>query len=127
MAKEAYMTVAVAGTKKVSVCARRIGTRDRLSVIAVANNEEVAEKIVDALNLQQGKLTELEVPAQRVLTEVREQLSVERDRNRELGLKLRGKEDEIRQFTRDLDVARQANVRLTTERDAAQKTARETA
>ena len=120
MVKEAYMTVAVAGTKKVSVCARRIGTRDRLSVIAVANNEEVAEKIVDALNLQQGKLTELEVPAQRVLTEVREQLSVERDRNRELGIKLRAKDSEVSELKHAL---RRAEM----DRDAAQKTARETA
>ncbi len=38
MRKNTYMTVAVPGTKKVSVCARRIGTRDRDEVARVSRD-----------------------------------------------------------------------------------------
>lgn len=125
MAKEAYMTVAVPGTKKVSVCARRIGTRDRLSVIAVANTEDVAEKIVDALNLQQGKLTELEVPAQRVLTEVREQLSLLRIRLEGAERKNRDKDTELSQLKQQLRLAAQSHDE--TSRELARVKAKESA
>jgi predicted RNase H-like nuclease (RuvC/YqgF family) len=100
-----YATLATPGTKKVSVCARRLGSRERLSVIAQCNDEGTAEKIVDALNVMQGKLEKLEVPAQRVLEEVRGALGSERlahdgtrRKVRELESQLREKSNEIGQL-----------------------------
>lgn len=80
MSKHQYMTVTVPGTKKVSICSRRIGTRDRLSVIATSNDEVTAEKIVDALNCLQGQMEKLETPLNRVVDELKASLKTERDR-----------------------------------------------
>lgn len=51
MARVSYITIApVTRTGKWTVASRRIGSRDRYTPIATANNETVAEQIVDALN-----------------------------------------------------------------------------
>lgn len=81
MAKYDYMTLTVPGKKGVSICQRRIGTRDRYSVFATVADETIAEKVVDALNLLQGKIVELETPAMRLVTELREQLKEARQRS----------------------------------------------
>lgn len=112
-----YATLNTPGTKKVSVCAKRVGSRDRLSVIAVCNDEGTAEKIVDALNALQGKIDNIERPTQRVLEDVRDQLrraeakaegfrkelSIERDANRAQSYKFRELEQKLRtaEFARD--------------------------
>lgn len=107
--KHTYMTVLVPGTKKVSVCARRIGTRDRLSVIAVANSEEAAEKIVDALNTLQGQLEQLDAPSRRDL-EIARQATINERKMREEGSALLAKarsekrdlESKLHEVSRDL-------------------------
>ena len=103
MASNAYMTLTTPGTKKLSVCARRIGSRDRMSVIATCNDETIAERIVDALNLLQNKVVELDLPAQRMLSEVREQLKKERDRAHSAELSKREKEREFLDIIRRLE------------------------
>jgi hypothetical protein len=97
-----YATVKTPGSKKLSVCARRIGSRDRLSVIATCDSEDTADKIVEALNVMQGKIDRLEAPAQRTLEEVRGALASERlvhdgtrKKVRELESQLREKSNEI--------------------------------
>ena len=109
MSDRAYITLTTPGTKKVSVAARRIGSRDRMAVIAVCNEETIAERIVDALNLLQKKEIKLEVPAQRVLAEVRAALTSANTRNSALASKVRELENvtsqlnaQLRSVSRDL-------------------------
>lgn len=75
----AYMTVQQPGTKKVAVCSRRIGSRDRLNVIALCNDETIAEKIVDALNALQEKMDQIDRPLAREIEQVKETLRKERE------------------------------------------------
>ena len=120
MANNNYITVSTPGTKKISVCAKRIGSRDRMRVMAVCTEELEAERIVDALNLLQGKTAALEVPAQRTLAEVRVQLANERNATNTLRTSLKTAENKLRETEYQL-------AQRTRERDAAQKNARETA
>lgn len=125
--KHDYATLSTPGTKKISVCARRVGSRERMAVIAVCTDETHADKIVDALNLHQGKMLELEVPAQRVLSEVRSVLATERDIANKLRADVRDAQNKLTDKQRELDGVRRELERAKLERDAAQKTARETA
>lgn len=100
-----FATITTPGTKKVSVCTRRIGSRDRMAVIAVCTHEGDADMIVDGLNLMQGKLFELEVPAQRVLEEVRSALTAERGVSTALQVKIRELENKLRDAHRERDIA----------------------
>lgn len=125
------MTVAVPGTKKVSVCSRRIGTRDRLNVIAMAISEQHAEKIVDALNALQGKLDTLDAPSRSELEATRQILVKERARSSEDSAKHRHERaelhDKVRKLETELMITKQQRDTMQLARDAAQKTARETA
>lgn len=107
-----YATLLAPGTKKIAVCFRRSGTRDRWVQIALCTNEVQADKIVDGLNLLSGKLTELEAPAQRVLEEVRRALASERSVVVGLNRKVREMEADAREKSNMIG-------RLTLERDRA--------
>lgn len=100
--KHNYATLSTPGTKKISVCARRVGSRERMSVIAVCTDETNAEKIVDGLNMLRGALTKLEVPAQHVLEEVRARLASAEATNRTQAIKVRDLENKERAIARDL-------------------------
>lgn len=102
MPKHQYATVMAPGTKKVSVCARRVGSRDRLAVIAVCNNGDVAENIVDALNTQQGDIVKLDTPALRQVEQLRNDIAAERKRADEYHCKLSEKDSELRKVKREL-------------------------
>jgi hypothetical protein len=78
-AKNDYITIAPVTPKgKWTICMRRIGTKDRYAPVAEARTQTAADGIVDALNLMQGEIKKLEVPAQRLLEEVRALLHSER-------------------------------------------------
>lgn len=129
MAKEAYMTVAVPGTKKVSICSRRIGTRDRMTVIAMAISEQHAEKIVDALNALQGRIDQIDAPS-RLSLEISQGIAVSLQRKiSEDGEKYRRERaelhDKVRRLENDKHQADNEIRRLHLEVLAAQKTARE--
>ena len=127
MAKEAYMSVATPGTKKVSVCSRRIGTRDRFNVIAVATNEEHAEKIVDALNALQGAVDKIDAPSKREL-EVSKGIAVSlQTKLTELSGKLRDEQRKIGEKDRVIQQLEADLRKAHYEAKAAQAVARETA
>lgn len=73
-----YAAVSSPGTKKVAICARRVGSRERLATIATCNTEDVADKIVDALNLMQDKIEKLSLPVERQLETAKESIAAER-------------------------------------------------
>lgn len=104
--KNAYATLATPGTKKVSVCARRVGSRERMTIIAVCTDEGNAEKIVDGLNMLQGERVKLDTPAQRMLEEVRHTLTVERDRYKTTDIKARDLEGQLRVKSNELGTMR---------------------
>jgi ABC-type transporter Mla subunit MlaD len=84
-AKNDYITIAPVTPKgKWTICMRRVGTKDRYAPVAEARTQIAADGIVDALNLMQGEIKKLEVPAQRLLEEVRAALTEERSRTRQL-------------------------------------------
>jgi len=110
--RDAYIVLAPAGKSKIySVAARRIGGRDRFTVITTCISDTIAQQIVDGLRLLQGEVLELSTVAEKTLTDVRLQLVAERERankiSAELGAEKRLTQEAIRQ------------------RDAAQKNARE--
>ena len=119
--RDAYIVLAPTGKGKFYyVAARRIGSRERYSVVATCESDTVAQQIIDGLRLLQGEVLELSTVAERTLTDVRMQLVAERERcdkisgeRRDLQLKLSIAEREAREANR--------------ERDAAQKNAREQA
>jgi hypothetical protein len=119
--RDAYIVLAPTGKSKIySVACRKIGSRDRYSVMATCQNEVNADSIVDGLKLLQGEVVKLEIVAQRTLVDVRSLFSKECARSNELRQKLAVADQELRVAKRELD-----NAKL--QRDAAQKTARESA
>lgn len=125
--KNNYATLATPGTKKISVCARRVGSRERMSVIAVCTDETAAEKIVDGLNMLQGEVAKLEVPAQRTLVEVRQVLDAERAASKTLQSKVRELESQLREMSYKVGRIQLGLDRAVRERDVAQKAALEKA
>jgi hypothetical protein len=128
MQKSQYLTIAPVTPKgKWTVCSRRVGSRERFSLLAETRNEGDADRLVDALDALQGKIDTLSVPLERDLviarrciteltaavTKAREQASVDHNK--------------LRHVERRADDLESRNRSLTIALEAAQKTARETA
>jgi uncharacterized coiled-coil protein SlyX len=128
MQKSQYLTIAPVTPKgKWTVCSRRVGSRERFSLLAETRNEGDADRLVDALDALQGKIDTLSVPLERDLviarrciteltaavTKAREEASVDRSK--------------LRHVERRADDLESRNRSLTIALEAAQKTARETA
>ena len=102
--KDAFIVLAPTGKSKVfAVAARRIGSRDRYSVVATCQSETLCQRIVDGLDLLQGKEVKLDIPVQRVLDGVRAQLSATHAANAGLRAKLRAVEDDKREVKFETD------------------------
>ncbi len=113
-AKYDYITIAPVTPKgKWTVCVRRIGTRDRFAPVAVCNTQTAADGIVDAMNLMQGEVKKLELPAQRLLEQVRADLAMANERVRTLQDEKSKANGENRELGRTVD-------RITHERNIAQ-------
>jgi hypothetical protein len=110
--KDAFIVIAPTGSGKVfSIAARRMGSKDRYSIIGSTTNDIAADKIVKGLLLLQGEEVKLEVPAQRVLEEVRSQLTFERSANGGLRTQVRTLEIElanVKQRLRSTELERDA-------------------
>lgn len=117
---EEFFTMLAPGTKKIAICQRRLGTRDRMVQIALCTNETMADRIVQGLHLRQKKIVKLEVPLERELEAARARIQVEAGYVDSVKATLRSVEAKNRELTDQLANA----IR---ERDAAQKAARETA
>lgn len=119
--RDAYIVLAPVGKSKIySIAARRIGSRERYSVVATCTSDTLAQQIVDGLRLYQGEVLELSTVAERTLTDVREQLVTEREKYN----KISGERRELQIKVVDVERALRDAIR---ERDAAQKNAREQA
>lgn len=113
-AKYDYITVAPVTPKgKWTVCVRRVGSRDRYAPVAVCNTQLAADGIVDAMNLMQGEAKKLELPAQRLLKQVRADLHLANQRSTLLAGDKANLNNELREARRQID-------RLTQERNIAQ-------
>lgn len=117
---EEFFTMLAPGTKKIAICQRRLGTRDRMVQIALCANETMADRIVQGLHLRQKQIVKLEVPLERELEAARARIQVEAGYVDSVKATLRSVEAKNRELTDQLANA----IR---ERDAAQKAARETA
>lgn len=119
--RDAYIVIAPTGKSKIySIAARRIGSKERYSVVATCSSDTLAQHIVDGLRLLQGEVLELETIAQHTLGDVRQRLITEQTLIGELRDKIRTFQLKETEFERKI---RDAN----RERDAAQKIARESA
>lgn len=117
--RDAYIVVAPTGKSKIySVACRRVGSRDRFTVIATCQHEVTADSIVDGLKLLQGEAAKVDTGLQQVLDDVRSKLAVERDRAEKIAA-------ERRDLQHKLAIAERLTRDANRERDAAQKTARE--
>ena len=123
--KNDYATLSTPGSKKVSVIARRAGSRERMNVIAVCNTEYDAERIVGALDLMQGKLKELELPVQKTLDQLRGTLDRELTAGKAQAVKIRELENKLREKSNEIERLRYDLHRAQIARDDAQKAARE--
>lgn len=117
---EEFFTMLAPGTKKIAICQRRLGTRDRMVQIALCTNETVADHIVQGLHLRQKEIVSIEAPLERELEAARASIKVETNNAESVRKTLREVEAKNRELTDQLANA----IR---ERDAAQKAARETA
>lgn len=103
-AKNDYITVAPVTPKgKWTVCMRRVGSKDRFAPVAEARTQLAADSIVDALNLMQGEIKRLELPAQRTLEQVRGDLKIAHDKQRAAETERSGTLNRLRETERELD------------------------
>lgn len=117
--RDAYIVLAPVGKAKTySIAARRIGSKERYSVVATCASDTVAQQIVDGLKTLQGEVVEIETVVQRTLADVRAQLTAERERSSKISV-------ERRDLQLKLGVAEREARNAIRERDAAQKVARE--
>ena len=107
------------GTKKIAICQRRLGTRDRMVQIALCTNETMADRIVQGLHLRQKQIVKIETPKWWLSGSQKTARSILR-KAEAVRIRLRAEEAKSRDLQCRLDSA----IR---ERDAAQKAARETA
>lgn len=117
---EEFFTMLAPGTKKIAICQRRLGTRDRMVQIALCTNETAADHIVQGLHLRQREAVKLDRPLERELSTVKEALARVIVSAHELSGKLRDEQRTVGRLKEELQ-------RAISERDAAQKAARETA
>lgn len=108
------------GTKKIAICQRRLGTRDRMVQIALCTNETMADRIVQGLHLRQKQIVKIETPMERELSILKEALAREKAHAVHLSGKLCDEQRTVGRLNEELR-------RAISERDAAQKAARETA
>ena len=117
--RDAYIVLAPTGKSKIySVACRKIGSRDRYSVIATCQNEVNADSIVDGLKLLQGEVVKVETSMHGAVESMREQVSKERRLHTETRQKLSDAQHQKRMADDQVRT-------LTLQRDAAQKKARE--
>src|SRR6266478_3718219 len=121
--RDAYIVLAPLGKSKMySVAARRVGSRDRYSVVATCTSDTVAQQIVDGLKLLQGEVVAIETVTQRTLANVRSQYTVEHGYLQDARNKLRDAEIKHRAEMREAD----SKIRdAICERDTAQKKSKE--
>lgn len=117
---EEFFTMIAPGTKKIAICQRRLGTRDRMVQIALCTNETMADHIVQGLHLRQKQIVKIETPMERELASTKSALAGVSAAAEAVRIRLRAEEAKSRDLQCRLDSA----IR---ERDAAQKAARETA
>lgn len=117
---EEFFTMLAPGTKKIAICQRRLGTRDRMVQIALCTNETMADRIVQGLHLRQKQIVKIETPMERELASAKATLAGVSAAAEAVRIRLRAEEVKSRDLQCRLDSA----IR---ERDAAQKAARETA
>lgn len=103
-AKNDYITVAPVTPKgKWTVCMRRVGSKDRFAPVAEARTQLAADSIVDALNLMQGEIKRLELPAQRTLEQVRADLKIAHDKQSAAEVDKFGALHRLREIERQLE------------------------
>jgi uncharacterized coiled-coil protein SlyX len=128
MQKSQYLTIAPVTPKgKWTVCSRRVGSRERFSLLAETRNEGDADKLVDALDALQGKIDTISVPLERDLVIARRcitELTAAVAKAREEASADRNK---LRHVERKADDLESRNRSLTIALEVAQKTARENA
>ena len=117
---EEFFTMLAPGTKKIAICQRRLGTRDRMVQIALCTNETAADHIVQGLHLRQNEIVKIETPMERELSILKEALAREKAHAVHLSGKLCDEQRTVGRLKEELQ-------RAISERDAAQKAARETA
>lgn len=124
--KNQYVTVAPVTPKgKWLVASRRIGSKERLTPFCECRTEIAADAVVEALNLMQGELVKLELPAQRVLEETRGALAKERALITTLRLDLKDEQRRVATLRQELNVKSNELGKLAMALKAAQEKARE--
>lgn len=116
--KDYYASMMVPGTKKIAIVSKRLGTKERLVQVALCTNENIADKIVEALNTHQGMIDKLEAPAHKRVEQLEETLRKAKVEYNEMRQKNNGLLHDVERLKRDVDRAILA-------RDAAQAKARE--
>lgn len=101
-----FLTIAPVTPKgKFTICQRRIGSRDRFAPVAETRTQSAADSIVDALNLMQGEVKKLEVPAERLLEQVKGDLKIAHDKLRNVEAERSGLQHRLREAQRAQDNA----------------------
>jgi hypothetical protein len=102
--RDAYIVIAPTGKSKIySVACRKIGSRDRFTVIATCLSEVNADSIVDGLKLLQDEVVAIDTTTQRTLSDVRLQLTAERALVGKLRAELQNEKLEYGQKMRNLE------------------------
>lgn len=104
--REEFFTLLAPGTKKIAICQRRVGTRDRMVQIALCTSETMADHIVQGLHLRQKELVKIETSMERELVALKGRIAAEQNYAttaksalREAEKKLRGVENEFERYT----------------------------
>jgi hypothetical protein len=130
--RDDYIVIAPAGKSKIySVAARRIGSKERYSVVATCTSDMAATQLVEGLRLRQGEVIKIDTLGERALVDAKELLKNERQLHTETRMKLndaqrqkRMAEDQTHTISRDLASMTDRMFKAEQARDAAQKIVR---
>ncbi len=126
--KTQYLTLAPVTPKgKWVICSRKIGSKERFTVLAETRCESTADTIVDALNALQGAVDKIDAPSKARVKELADALSTERGRTQAARDDTRSKQIKLEELHKRVTQLEGDLYRCRLERDAAQTKAGEQA
>jgi predicted RNase H-like nuclease (RuvC/YqgF family) len=97
--RNAYIVLDPTGKGKTySVAARRVGSKERYTVVATCSSDSLAARIVDGLSLLQGETVKLDLPHEKLCEDLRAQLVKAHTAADDARLKLRAVEQDKRKL-----------------------------
>jgi hypothetical protein len=120
--RNAFVVIDPTGKGKTySIASRRVGSRERYSIVATCTSDVLAAKIVDGLTLLQGEIVKLDLPHEKLCEDLRAQLVKAHTAADDARLKLRGVEQDKRKLENEASHSKYELDKLKKQLEEAQK------